>query len=101
MQAFGRFVLSFVVALLAAIVVGLGSCASGFMLGTGNNSFVTSELGANIAMVLVFGAIPIGAIIFILVMIKMWHILNDKNNQQVEFKLPQKTTDQPPSDSEA
>lgn len=101
MRKLGRFLLSFVVALLAAIVVGLGSCASGFMLGAGNNSFVNSELGVNIAMVLVFGAIPIGAIIFILVMIKMWHILNDKNNQQVEFKLPQKTTDQPPSDSEA
>ena len=101
MRKLGHFLLSFVVALLAAIVVGLGSCASGFMLGSGNNSFVNSELGVNIAMVLVFGAIPIGAIIFILVMIKMWSVLNKHENQPVEFKLPPKPNDRPPSDSEA
>ena len=101
MQAFGRFVLSFIVALLAAFVVGGGACASGVMLTTTNNSFVTSDLGAGIGLLLLFGGSPIGASVFILVMIKMQRLMNNRNNQKVGLELPAKIPDQSPPDSEA
>lgn len=97
MRKLGHFLLSFVVALLAAFVVGMGACGTGMAL----SDFYQVEVLRMLATGFIFGAIPIGGISFILVMVKMWHMLNDKDDQQAEFKLPPKTTDQPPPDSEA
>ena len=101
MQAFGRFVLSFIVALLAAFVVGGGACASGFLLDTGDHPLIDNQLVDAIISILIFGAIPAGVITFVMVMIKMWHAMKNKNSQKVELKFPSKTTDQPPPDSKA
>ena len=101
MQTVERFVLSLVVALLAGFVVGGGACASGLLLDTGNHPLIDNKLVDAIMSILFFGAIPAGIITFVVVMIKMWDVLSPKDDQQSEFKLPPKATDQPPPDSKA
>ncbi len=94
MQGFWRFLLSLLVALLAAFVVGLGSCVGGFLLILGNQSIAASQ---SYSILLLVGGILLVVITFILVMVSMWR----SKSQPVKFKLPPKTTDQPPPDSKA
>lgn len=98
MQGFWRFLLSLLVALLAAFVVGLGSCVGGFLLILGNQSIAASQ---SYSILLLVGGILLVVITFILVMVSMWRALNRTKSQPVKFKLPPKTTDQPPPDSKA
>ena len=98
MQGFGRFLLSLLVALLAAFVVGLGSCVGGFLLILSNQSIAASQ---SYSILLLVSGILLVIITFILVMVSMWRALNRTKSQPVKFKLPPKTTDQPPPDSKA
>ena len=95
MQGFGRFLLSLLVASLAAFVVGLGSCVGGFLLILSNQSIAKSQSDF---MLLLVGGILLVVITFILVMVIMWRVLNRTKSQPVKFKLPPKTTDQPPQE---
>ena len=98
MQGFGRFLLSLLVALSAAFVVGWGSCIGGVLLLLGNQSIAKSQSDF---MLLLVGGILLVVITFILVMVSMWRALNRTKSQPVKFKLPPKPTDQPPPDSKA
>lgn len=100
MQRFWRFLLSFMVALSAASVVGSGSCAGGLMLlllssqPTGENK----SFGGRIAVFLLDGYIPLSVIAFILVMIIMWRAQKVPKNQSAKFKLLRKSKRLPPQE---
>ena len=95
MQGFWRFLLSLLVALSAAFVVGWGSCIGGVLLLLGNQSIAKSQSDF---MLLLVGGILLVVITFILVMVVMWRALNRSKKQPVKFKLPPPKAEQPPQE---